>query len=451
MRIPPQALDIEMAVLGAILTYKDSFYKVSDILKSDMFYKTEHRIIYESFHDLIAKQSEIDILTVSEQLKENRKLDAIGGIIYLNKISDSVVSSLHLDLHARILVEKSMKREIIKLSSELENMAFDESNDISDVLEHAENKIMNVSNAMITNEASHVKQSLVQSVKEIEAASKNSNKLLGYSSGLATLDRITSGWQNSDLLIMAARPSMGKTAFALKFAKELASLNIPVAFFSLEMSKTQLCHRLLSSDIDISPMKLRTGNFGNDKWVDIETSLGKLSNLDLYIDDKASLSILDVKARARRYIMKYGIKMIIIDYIQLMKGDKFGNREQEVSSISRGLKILAKDLNVPVIALSQLSRGVESRVDKKPLLSDLRESGAIEQDADIVMFLYRAEKYGITEDDNGESTIGRTELIISKNRNGAVGSVTVENNESLTKINDLRNNYNVDSYIEPFF
>lgn len=425
-RIPPQALDLEEAVLGAIMVEPGSDISAIETLKPDSFYKEAHQKIFRAIVQLSTEHLPIDQLTVVDQLTKNRELDVVGGPYYVNLLASKVGSSAHLDYHAKIIAEKYIKREIISIANKMQTKAYDPGEDVEDVLEFAEKKIFDLAFENIKSSSRAMSQIIHDALNRIEELGKRTTTLSGVPSGFQSLDRITSGWQRSDLVIIAARPSMGKTAFVLSMARNMAvEHNVPVALFSLEMSDIQLVTRLMVAETEISSEKLRTGKLENHEWRQLEEKIKPLENAQIFIDDTPAISITELRAKCRNLKIQHNIELIIIDYLQLMSGppETKNNREQEVSTISRGLKAIAKELEVPVLALSQLNRSVESRTDKRPQLSDLRESGAIEQDADIVTFIHRPEKYGILTDDDNNSLEGVAEIIIAKHRNGAVTDV----------------------------
>ncbi|MDE3744104.1 replicative DNA helicase [Maribacter polysaccharolyticus] len=431
-KIPPQAVDLEEVVLGAMMIDKKGVDEVIDILHPDVFYKDAHRFIYEAIFKLFETSEPVDLLTVSSQLKKDGKLEAAGGDFYLIKLTQKVASSAHIEFHARIILQKFIQRSLIKISNEIIEEAYDEGTDVFDLLDEAESKLYDVTQGNLKRSAETAQNLVIQAKKRIEEIS-NKEGLSGIPSGFDKLDKLTSGWQPSDLIIVAARPGMGKTALTLSMARNMAvNSEIPVAFFSLEMSSVQLITRLISSETGLSSEKLRTGKLEKHEWEQLNVKVKTLEKAPLFIDDTPSLSIFDLRAKARRLASQHGIKMIMIDYLQLMTAggsQKGGNREQEISTISRNLKALAKELNVPVIALSQLSRAVETRGgSKRPILSDLRESGAIEQDADIVSFIYRPEYYKIDEWDDEERTPtqGQAEFIVAKHRNGGLENIRLK-------------------------
>ena len=442
-KLPPQALDLEQVVLGAMMIDKKGVDEVIDILSPHAFYKESHRYIFESVFKLFENSEPIDLLTVSSQLRKDGKLDMIGGDFYLISLTQKVSSSAHIEFHARIILQKFIQRSLIKISNEIIEEAYDETKDVFDLLDNAEAKLYEVTQGNVKKSTETAQSLVIQAKKKIEEIS-NKEGLRGIPSGFTKLDRLTSGWQPSDLIIVAARPGMGKTALTLTMARNIAvDQNFPVAFFSLEMSSVQLITRLISSETGLSSEKLRTGKLEKHEWEQLNVKVKSLEKAPLFIDDTPSLSIFDLRAKARRLASQYGIKMIVIDYLQLMTAggsQKGGNREQEISMISRNLKALAKELNVPVIALSQLSRAVETRGgSKRPLLSDLRESGAIEQDADIVAFIYRPEYYKIEEwdDEDRSPTEGQGEFIVAKHRNGGLDNIRLKFIGHLGKFDNL--------------
>ena len=431
-KIPPQAIDLEAVVLGAMLIDKKGVDEVIDILHKDVFYVEAHQHIFEAIFQLFQEAQPIDLLTVSNKLKTNEKLDVVGGDYYLIELTRKVGSSAHIEFHARIILQKFVQRSLIKISTEIIEDSYADNKDVFDLLDEAEAKLYEVTQGNLKKSVETAQDLVIQAKQKIEEIS-NKDGLSGIPSGYDKLDKLTSGWQPSDLVIIAARPGMGKTALTLSMARNIAvNTNTPVAFFSLEMSSVQLITRLISSETGLTSEKLRTGKLEKHEWEQLNVKAKALESAPLYIDDTPSLSIFDLRAKARRLASQHKIKLIIIDYLQLMtagSSQKGGNREQEISTISRNLKALAKELDIPVIALSQLSRAVETRGgSKRPLLSDLRESGAIEQDADIVSFIYRPEYYKIDEwDDEDQSpTDGQAELIIAKHRNGGLENIRLK-------------------------
>ena len=442
-KIPPQAIELEEVVLGAMMIDKKGVDEIIDTLRPEVFYKTAHQYIFEAIFKLFENSEPIDLLTVSNQLKKDQKLEQVGGDFYLVQLTQKVSSSAHIEFHARIILQKYIQRSLIKISNEIIEDSYDETTDVFDLLDLAESKLYQVTQGNINRSSETAQDLVMQAKKRIEEIS-NKSGLSGIPSGFEKLDKLTSGWQPSDLVIVAARPGMGKTALTLSMARNIAvGQNIPVAFFSLEMSSVQLITRLISSETGLSSEKLRTGNLEKHEWEQLNVKVKGLEKAPLFIDDTPSLSIFDLRAKARRLSSTHGIKLIVIDYLQLMTAggtQKGGNREQEISTISRNLKALAKELNVPVIALSQLSRAVETRGgSKRPLLSDLRESGAIEQDADIVSFIYRPEYYKIEEWDDEERspTEGQAEFIVAKHRNGGLDNIRLKFIGQLGKFDNL--------------
>lgn len=446
-KLPPQATDLEEAVLGALMLEKNALTEVIDILKPETFYVEAHQRIFEAIYRLFQKNSPIDLLTVISELRSMGVLEIVGGAYYITHLTDRVVSAANIEYHARIISQKYIQRELIKVSSEIINNAYDETSDIFDLLDHAEKSLFEIAQNNLRRDTRKVDDIMREAVVSLEALRDRTDSLTGVPSGFTALDRMTSGWQPSDLVIIAARPAMGKTAFVLSCARNAAvQHDKPVAVFSLEMSSVQLVNRLISGETEIEQEKLRRGNLADHEWEQLHARIGKLSTAPLLIDDTPALNIFEFRAKCRRLKAQYDIQLVIVDYLQLMhgKGDgKGGNREQEIGSISRSLKSVAKELNIPVIALSQLSRAVENRpgASKRPMLSDLRESGSIEQDADMVLFLYRPEYYGLTEDEFGNSTAGLGEVIIAKHRNGETGSVNLRFVGKYVKFTDLEEDF----------
>jgi replicative DNA helicase len=441
-KLPPQALDLEEAVLGAIMLEKDAVTVVMEILKPEFFYKDEHQKIFAAATSLFGKSQPVDILTVTNELKKNGTLDLVGGPYYVAQLTSRVGSAANVEFHARIISEKFIKRELIRISGEIQTDAFDDTVDTFDLLDKSEEKLYALVENNIKRGFDKVGNLISDAIKQIEEMAGKEGGITGVHSGYLDLDRMTSGWQRSDLIIMAARPGMGKTSFSLSTLRNAAvDFNHPVAIFSLEMSNLQLVNRLISAETGISSEVLRKGQLTEDQWKNLHSKIARLSEAPIFIDDTPALSIFEFRAKARRLKMQHNIQMIIIDYLQLMTagGDgKSGNREQEISTISRSLKSIAKELNIPIMALSQLSRAVETRGgDKKPQLSDLRESGAIEQDADMVFFIYRPEYYGFEHDEAGNSFEGIAEIIIAKHRNGATGSVQLRFINELARFENL--------------
>lgn len=439
-KLQPQAVDLEEAVLGAIMLEKDALTNVIDILQPESFYKEEHQRIFTAIQSLFRKSQPVDILTVTNELKQSGELDLVGGPYYITQLTNRVASAAHVEFHARIIVQKFIQRELIRMSTDIIRNAYEDTTDVFDLLDTAEKNLYSIVQGNIRKDYDKMSSLIVQAIKQIETARHNNTGITGVQSGFTRLDRVTAGWQKSDLIIMAARPGMGKTAFVLTVARNAAvDFGKPVAVFSLEMSSIQLVNRLIASETELSSDKLRRGQLAEHEFQQLNAKIGKLSEAPLFIDDTPALSIFELRAKARRLKENHGIEMIIIDYLQLMTsgGDSRGNREQEISTISRSLKSLAKELNIPVIALSQLSRAVETRTgDKRPQLSDLRESGAIEQDADMVTFIYRPNYYGM-DATNPDMPSDMAEIIISKHRNGALENVPLRFIDRLAKFVDL--------------
>lgn len=440
-KVPPQALDLEEAVLGAMMLEKDAVNHVIDILNPDSFYKESHKKIYKAIQELFGSSEPIDILTVTNQLKKKGELELVGGPFYVSNLTNRVASSAHVEYHARIIAQKYIQREVIRLCSEGLKMAFEDTTDVFELLNKVEGDLFAIAEGNIKKNYDKMEDVLKQAIMQIEEAAKNSDGVSGVPTGFKDLDRITSGWQKSDMIVCAARPGMGKTAFVISMARNTAvDYNMGVAIFSLEMASVQLVNRMISSETGISSEKLRKGNLAEHEFKQLHERIGKLSKAPIFIDDTPALSIFDLRAKCRRLKMQHNIQLVIIDYLQLMTagGSGKGNREQEISTISRSIKEIAKEINVPIIALSQLSRSVETRGgDKKPMLSDLRESGAIEQDADIVTFIYRPEYYGITEDEDGMPTADRGDIIIAKNRHGSLDTVKLRFVKHLVKFANM--------------
>jgi len=441
-RIQPQAIPLEEAVLGAIMIDKNALPSVLDILQPASFYVEGHQRIYEAMLKLFEKTHPIDILTVHEELKIADNLDKVGGANYLVELSNRVASAANIEYHARIISQKYIQRELIRASTTIIKDSFDDTKDVFELLDDAERNLFDITQQNLNRGFESIGTLAIRAQKQLEELSEKSEGLTGIPSGFTELDRLTSGWQPSDLIIVAARPGMGKTAYTLSLAKNAAmDHNRPVALFSLEMSSLQLVQRLISMEAEISSRKLRNGQLEAHEWQQLHSAVEKLSSVPIFIDDTPAINSFELRAKCRRLKMQHDIQLVIIDYLQLMSGNidgkRGGTREQEISSISRALKGMAKELNVPVIALSQLSRAVETRGgDKRPMLSDLRESGAIEQDADIVSFIYRPEYYDITESE-GVSLKGVAEIIIAKHRNGALETVRLKFIDQFAKFTNL--------------
>ena len=428
-KLQPQDKEIEDAVLGALMLEQDAYAVVCDLLKPESFYDPANQKIYEAINKLGINQQPIDMLTVTQQMRADGTLDEIGGPVHISELTGNVASAAHIEYHARIVAQKYLARQLITFCSQIESKAFDEGYDVDDLLQEAEGKLFQISQGNLKKDYTQINPVLNQAMEQIDVASKREDGMSGVRTGFDDLDKMTSGWQNSDLVIIAARPAMGKTAFVLSMAKNIAlDYKTPVAIFSLEMSNLQLVNRLICNVCEIESEKIKSGKLTPAEWEQINHRIRALYDIPLYVDDSPSLSIFELRTKARRLVKEHQVKIIIIDYLQLMNasGMKFGSREQEVSTISRNLKQLAKELNIPIIALSQLSRKVEERNDgnKRPQLSDLRESGAIEQDADIVCFIHRPEYYTKSSTDaEGRNIKGLAEFILAKHRSGAVGDV----------------------------
>jgi replicative DNA helicase len=441
-KLPPQRLEMEAAVLGALMLEKDALTTVVDILKPVSFYKEGHQRIYKAISNLFDKSEPIDQLTVVQELREMGELEAAGGVGYVAGLTMHINSAANIEAHARVILEAAIKRELIRTATDILRDAYEETTDVFELLDATEKNIFQVSEDNMRKGVDSMQDLMVKAIKELEEKKHQKDGLTGVPTGFSALDRVTSGWQPSDLVIIAARPGMGKTAFVVSAMRNAAvDFKKPVAIFSLEMSSLQLVNRLISAEAELDSEKIKKGNLADYEWSQLNHKISSLSSAPIYIDDTPALSIRELRAKCRRLKSQHDIQLIIIDYLQLMSGNdggKGGNREQEIASISRALKGIAKELNIPVIALSQLSRSVETRGgDKKPQLSDLRESGSIEQDADMVIFLYRPEYYKITEDEMGNPTQGMGEVIIAKHRNGSLETVQLKFIGRFTKFADL--------------
>lgn len=427
-RVPPQATDVERSVLGAMLLEREAIPNAVEVLPPDAYYDNRHQQIYEAILALFERDNPVDLVTVTEELKRRNALDDVGGAYYLSKLTSEVASAANVEYHARIIAEKSLLRSMIETLTQLVGDAYKTGADAFDMLDQAEQEIFQISESQLRRSATDIGSVLKETMERLETIDGQEEAITGVPSGYPELDRMTSGWQPADLVILAARPSMGKTALALSMARNAArhpEKPSGVAVFSLEMSAGQLAQRMLTAEARIDAQAARTGRLTEDDWPRLARAAGILNDLDIFIDDTPALTVLELRAKCRRLKAEHDIGLVMVDYLQLMHGSGNANtREQEIAKISRSLKSLAKELNVPVIALSQLNRGVETRGgDKRPQLADLRESGSIEQDADVVMFIYRAERYDITVDEHGNSTEGVAEIIIGKQRNGPIGTV----------------------------
>ena len=427
--LQPQALDVERAVLGALLIDKDAYAVVCELLFPESFYEPRHQHIYTAIRDLSMAEKPVDVLTVTDQLQRTGELENAGGPTYLIEISSRIASSAHVEYHARIVAQKFLARQLIQFAGDIETRAFDETIDVDELMQQAEGSLFELSQKNMKKDYTQIDPVIKNALDVISKASANTSGLTGVPTGYNKLDDMTSGWQASDLVIIAGRPAMGKTSFALSMAKNIAAdYQVPMAFFSLEMSNVQLVNRLISNVCEIQGSKILNGQLQPDEWDRLDNRVNKLLGAPLYVDDTPGLSVFELRTKARRLVREHGVKIIMIDYLQLMNanGMRFSSRQEEVSTISRSLKGLAKELDIPIIALSQLNRGVESREGlegKRPQLSDLRESGAIEQDADMVLFVHRPEYYHIYQDDHGNDLRGKAQIIIAKHRKGATGDV----------------------------
>ena len=446
-KVPPQAAELEEAVLGACMLEKDTFAQVLEIIQSaECFYMDAHQRIYAAMRRLFDKGTPVDLLTITEELRKSDELELIGGAYYLTRLTMSVLSSAHVEAHARIVMEKFIQRELIRISSGVIGDAYEDSTDVFDLLDKAESGLYEITDKHLRKNFRSLQDILVRTVNEIDENRKKTDDITGVPSGFKELDAMTGGWQKTDLIILAARPAVGKTAFTLNLAMNAAmhaGKQFPVAVFSLEMGAGQIVKRMLSCVTEVHMEAITRGKMAEHEFIQMSQRMTKLAQANIFIDDQAALNIFELRAKARRLKQKHDIQMILIDYLQLMQAgiDKSGSREQEISKISRDLKALAKELEVPIIALSQLNRSVENRKESKvPQLSDLRESGAIEQDADMVMFLYRPEYHGITNDAMGETIEGETHVHIAKHRNGSTGMVKVRFIKEYQKFVDLEEN-----------
>ncbi|MGB4958865.1 MAG: replicative DNA helicase [Saprospiraceae bacterium] len=457
-RVQPQAIPLEESVLGAIMIDKDGFPSIIEILRKESFYLDKNQVIFTVMAELFGKSQPIDLLTVHESLKKAAMLEQVGGISYLMDLTNKVGSAANIEFHARIIAQKYIQRELIRVSTQIIHDSFEDTKDVLELLDEAERGLYDITDQNLNTGYESLAALVVKAQKQIEAVSQKGSDMTGVTTGFVALDKMTNGWQPSDLIIMAARPGMGKTAFTLSLAKNAAESGKAIAFFSLEMANVQLVQRLISMEAEINSNKLRNGQMEEYEWRKLHAAVDKLSQIPIFIDDTPGINIFELRAKCRRLKQNHDISMIVIDYLQLMAGPpngKSGNREQEISAISRALKGLAKELHVPVIALSQLSRAVESRGgEKRPMLSDLRESGAIEQDADIVTFIYRPDYYGVGDGDV-ETPSGLTEIIIAKHRNGSLGDVKLRFVPQYVKFedpgeggfsNDLNDVFNVNPF-----
>ncbi len=449
-KIPPQAIEMEEAVLGALMLDSNALTNTIEMLQRGFFYKEDHQHIFDAIRKLFEKGKQVDILTVTQQLISDGTLEKAGGAFYLSSLTSHVVSAAHIENHAHVLAEKFMQRELIRIATETLHDSYEPTTDVLDLLDRTEQRLLEVSDKNLHSDYHQIGELMDDAITRIETAQQNEDKTVGIPTGFTNLDRMTAGLQRGTLIIIAARPAMGKTAFALSILRNMAvDFQHPVAFFSLEMTAVELVMRLIASESDISGERLKKGEKLNS-WEkeQLKAKVETLKNAPIYIDDTPQLSIFELRAKCRRLKQRFGIQAVFIDYLQLMhaSGDmnRNGNREQEISTISRQLKALSKELDIPVVALSQLSRQVEARPDKRPQLSDLRESGAIEQDADIVSFIYRPEYYKIYEDEKG-STLGMADIIIAKHRAGSIGDIRLRFKNEVTRFENL-NTGTLDNY-----
>ncbi|MEN6330930.1 MAG: replicative DNA helicase [Smithella sp.] len=435
-KIPPQNLEAEQSILGSVLLENSAINSVLEVMSKDDFYNEAHRKIFNVMVELSEKNEPVDIITLSNALKDRKLLDSIGGTAYLASLVDNVPSAANVTNYAKIAKEKAILRGLIASATEIINSCYETGSDVDQVLDQAENRIFEIAENKVRPSFHLIREIVKDSFRSIEDLYARKELITGVPTGFEKIDDLTSGLQQSDLIIIAGRPSMGKTAFALNIAQFAAlESQTPVAVFSLEMSKEQLVFRLLASEAKVDSQRLRKGFLGETDWPKLTAAAGRLSEAPLFIDDTPAITVLEMKAKSRRLKADAGLGLIVVDYIQLMRGGNYReSREQEISEISRSLKALAKELKVPVIALSQLNRKVEDRTNRRPQMADLRESGAIEQDADVIAFIYRDEVYNKSED-NPEK--GIAEIIIGKQRNGPTGTVKLAFLEKFTCFENL--------------
>ncbi len=450
-RIPPKATEAERAVLGSMMLEKEAVPQAIEVLRDESFYEIKHQHVFGAISHLFENGNPVDLISVTEELRRREKLESVGGTYYLTELTECVASAANVAWHSRIVSEKFLLRKMIETMTTLVGEAYEPSTDAFNLLDMVERDIFSITQNQLSNKSQKMGDVLMETLKKLEAIHGQAGGVTGISSGFTKMDDMTGGWQNSDLIIIAARPSMGKTAFALSICRNAAldrEKPTPVAIFSLEMSADQLAQRLLTAEARVDAQSARTGRLSDDDWPKLARAAGRLNEAPIYIDDSPALTGLELRAKCRRLKSEFDIGMVIVDYMQLMQGSKSqqSNREQEIAAISRGLKALAKELNIPVISLAQLSRAVETRGgDKRPMLSDLRESGSIEQDADVVLFIYRAERYGIHQDEDGNSTEGMAEIIIGKQRNGPIGTVNLSFVNRYARFENLTTYYNPDT------
>ena len=440
--IQPQNIEMEQAVIGALLVEQESYAQVADILKPESFYDHRHQLIYESVQSLNYHQRPVDVLTVKDDLETKGELDDAGGLAYIAQLAGPMASTAHIEYHARIIAQKSLARQLITFSSFVRQQAFDATQDVNDLMQEAEAQLFTLSQLNMKRDYTQINPVINEAYEMLKKAANQTGGISGLSTGFPAIDKVTSGWHGSDLVIIAARPAMGKTAFVLSMAKKIAvDMRVPCAMFSLEMSNVQLVNRLIVNVCEIPGDKIKSGQLENHEWGRLDDRIRLLEDAPLYVDDTPSLSVFELRSKARRLVREHDVKIIFIDYLQLMNasGMSFGSRQEEVSHISRALKGLAKELNIPIIALSQLNRSVEKREGddgKRPQLSDLRESGAIEQDADMVCFIHRPEYYRINQDEEGHDLSGKAEFIIAKHRNGATATIRLNFRKEYARFTD---------------
>ncbi len=437
-KVPPNAVDFEEIVLGQLMIEPDAAILVMDLLKPECFYKDANQKVFEAIKTLVTREEPIDFLTVTEELRKKGELEKCGGAFYISNLTNRVSSAAHIEYHAKIVAQKFIQRELIRVSSEIQTLAFDPDTDVSDLIDFSENALFKVAENRLKKESTPIADLVKEAINHISEAGKRDDGLSGIPTGFTNIDRLTSGLQASDLIIIAARPSMGKTAFILSMLRNMAvDHNIPVAMFSLEMSNLQLVMRLIVSETELDHGKIKNGKLTTDEWAKLEERTKTLLAAPIFLDDTPALSIFEFRAKCRRLKQKHDIQCVFVDYLQLMNAPNAGSREQEISTISRQLKAIAKELNIPVIALSQLNRSIDKTNDYRPQLSNLRESGAIEQDADIVAFIHRPEYYKILEDSEGRSLSGIAEIIVAKHRNGALEDIQLRFEKEFAKFTEL--------------